>query len=359
MSFLFTLAATVLLIAPLPAQQPATVHAQLTTEAAPNGPRPALDRLQRSGQTAWLAYTIPTAKNLYIGGSSPRIAYLEGDHPWKSGNSDNLINTSEDHALLLFRIADHHVGKLRVESPSHTLDAAGLPILFLTGVSPESSLNLLQALALSSDPHANSNSEDHQLRDAAVFSISLHRSPATVPTLTTLADPSRDPDLREKAAFWLANSESPEAFATLQHLARTDTDPRFREKLTFDLTLIKQPAGPQPAAPQSAALAELIRMAHTDPAPNVRKQAQFWMGNLGGKRVTADLRASAESDPSEDVRRSAVFALSRLPEGEATPQLIRLAQTSRDPDVRKQAVFWLSQSTDPQALAYLTKLLEP
>ncbi len=350
MRFLSTLVTASLLIAPLGAQQPTTIHARLTAEAAPNGPRPALDRLEHSGQTAWLAYTIPTEKPITLGSRSSRVTYLEDDQQgnWKSGNSDNLANVPEDHALLLFRIADHRFGKLRVESPSRTLDAAGLPILFLTGVSPESSLDLLQSLALSSDPGS------HPLRDAAVFSISLHRSSATIPTLTSLAEPGHDPDLREKAAFWLANSHDPEAFATLQHLARTDADPRFREKLTFDLTLVKQPT-----TSQVAALNELIRMAHADPAPNVRKQAQFWMGTLGGKRITADLRSSAESDPSSDVRRSAVFALSRLPEGEATPQLIRLAQTSPDADVRKQAVFWLSQSEDPNALTFLTKLLQP
>ena len=335
---------TLLLVAPLlPAQQPSTVHAQLTTESAPNGPGPALERLEHSGRTAWLAYTIPTSTSFSVGQNSSRIAFLEDDHPWPSGETRTSTNTPEDHALLLFRVADHHVGKLRVESPSRTLDAAGLPILFLTGVSPESSLDLLQSLALSP------NSSDHHLRDAAVFSISLHRSPATIPTLTSLTDPTRDPELREKVAFWLGNSNDPAALATLQHLAETDPDPRFREKLTFDLTLGHHPA----------ALDELIRMAHADPSPQVRKQAQFWMSQIGGKRITADLRDSADSDPNTDVRKSAVFALSRLPADQATPQLIQIAQTSHDPEVRKQAVFWLGQSDDPNALAFLTKLLKP
>ena len=360
MRLLLSLTAAAILATHLPAQQPTVVHAQLTAEAAPNGPRPVLGRLERSGQTAWLAYSIPTNDKVYLGNHSQTISYLESENAnWSSGSQNDSSNPAEDHVLLLFRIANHHIGKLRVESASRTLDAGGLPVVFLTGVSPEQSLETLQALAL--DPAAR------PLRDSAVFAVSLHRSPSTVPTLVTLAAPGRDPELREKAAFWLGVSKDPAAFPVLQRFARTDPDPRFREKLAFDLTLVKedaeQPAsqkaaGPELPHPKPAALDELIRMAHADSAPEVRKQAQFWMATLGGQRVTANLRAAAEADPNQDVRRSAVFALSQLPAGQATPQLIHLAKTSRDPEVRKQAVFWLGQFSDPSALDYLTALLK-
>ena len=81
----------------------------------------------------------------------------------------------------------------------------------------------------------------------------------------------------------------------------------FARKLTFDLTLTKDPQG----------LTELIRMAHEDASPQVRKQAQFWMANKGGKKVVADLREATSNDPDTDVRKAAVFALSRLPGDEA------------------------------------------
>lgn len=333
----------------LPAQQPSVVHAQLTTEAAPAGPQPALDHLTRSGQVAWLAYSIPTAKPFHSGSQNVATAFLEGDGSWRSSGSYSDNTTAQDHALVLFRVAGHHLTKLRVEDPTRTLDAGGLRLVLLTGVSPEQSISTLKALALA----PASDSSARQLRDTAVFLISLHRSASTIPTLAAFTDPARDPELREKSAFWLATSSDPEAFHVLQQLARTDSDASFRSKLTFDLTLVKHGDTLRPEA-----LNELIRMAHSDGSPEVRKQAQFWMGTLGGERVTADLRAAAESDPNQDVRRSAVFALSRLPAGEATPELIHVAQTSNDPDTRKQAVFWLGQSSDPKALDYLTALLK-
>jgi HEAT repeat protein len=60
-------------------------------------------------------------------------------------------------------------------------------------------------------------------------------------------------------------------------------------------------------------------MAHEDASPQVRKQAQFWMANKGGKRVTEDLRTIATNDPNEQIRKSAVIALSRLPSGRPLP----------------------------------------
>jgi HEAT repeat protein len=99
-------------------------------------------------------------------------------------------------------------------------------------------------------------------------------------------------------------------------------------------------------------------MAHEDASPQVRKQAQFWMANKGGKRVTEDLRTIATNDRNEQIRKSAVIALSRLPSGKAAAQLIAVSDSSNDPIVRRQAIFWLGQSNDPRALEYLTKLLK-
>ena len=251
----------------------------------------------------------------------------------------------QDHAVLLLRLAGGTVDKLRLENPDRPLDAGGLRFVWLSGIAPDDSVATLRSIVLAGVGSVS--------RDAALFAIAVHHTPSALPALIGFTSPNIAPAIREKAAFWLANQGGTEGFATIQRLVREDVDAAFREKLAFDLTLVRQPEGLQPAA-----LEELIRMAHADGSPQVRKQAQFWMANLGGKRVTADLRAAVAADPDRDVRRSAVFALSRLPSGEATTQLIEVAQTSNDPEVRKQAIFWLGQSTDPKALAYLTRLLQ-
>ena len=335
----FPLAAFVLSLAArsTPAEPLHIVHAQRTSSAA--SLRDVVTHLEQASQTTWIAWTVPTRGGVTLGSGDDSVAYLE--HGNERNNSYNHgARHTDDHAVLLLRVAARSLTELRIESPTRTLDAADLPVVELTGITAEQSLEDLRSLTVAT--------ENSHVRDSLVLAISLHGSPATVPTLASLTTATNPVDLREKACFWLGNSTDAAAFATLQHLARTDPDPKFREKLPFDLTLSKQ----------APATEELIRMAHEDPAPEVRKQAQFWMAHLGGNRIVADLRDSAASDQDTDVRKSAVFALSQLPADQATPQLIHVAQTNNNPEIRKQAVFWLGQSSDPNALAFLTKLLE-
>ncbi len=77
-------------------------------------------------------------------------------------------------------------------------------------------------------------------------------------------------------------------------------------------------------------------MAHEDASPQVRKQAQFWMANKGGKKVSEDLRTIATNDPNEQIRKSAVFALSET-SGDEDYCLgeIAVADSSKDPMVRR------------------------
>jgi hypothetical protein len=58
-----------------------------------------------------------------------------------------------------------------------------------------------------------------------------------------------------------------------------------------------------------------------------------------------------------EVRRHAVFALSQRSHDEAVPALIRIARTNPDPELRKTALFWLGQSEDPRALDLFEEIL--
>lgn len=322
------------------AQQPEIVHAQLTTQAANRGLGAELESLKRANVPVWVGYTIPAVSKFQSGWNSDRVAYLEGDSHDSGRPSTATDSASQDHAVVLLRIAGGSFQKLRIEGRDRQIDAGGLRFVWLTNIAPADSIGALKAIATAND--------SKRLRDSAVFAIALHQSDDATPALVALAAPGQDLELREKSAFWLASERGSDGFLAIQRFARDDADPNFREKITFDLTLSKEPA----------AMNELIRMAHSDASPQVRKQAQFWMATRGGKQVAGDLRHATESDPDRQVRKQAVFALSRLPGEEAATQLIQVAGTSRDPEVRKQAVFWLGQSDDPRALEYLTKLLK-
>jgi hypothetical protein len=66
-------------------------------------------------------------------------------------------------------------------------------------------------------------------------------------------------------------------------------------------------------------------MAHEDTLPQVRRRAQFWSANKGGKKVTDYLRTIATNDPNEQIRKSAVFARSRLASDEAATRAPRIS----------------------------------
>lgn len=58
-----------------------------------------------------------------------------------------------------------------------------------------------------------------------------------------------------------------------------------------------------------------------------------------------------------EVRKSAIFALSQRRSDEAITSLIRVVRTNPDPELRKAAMFWLVQSKDPRALELIEELL--
>jgi HEAT repeats len=57
------------------------------------------------------------------------------------------------------------------------------------------------------------------------------------------------------------------------------------------------------------------------------------------------------------VRRQAIFALAQRSTNEGVPALIRIARSNPDPELRKTALFWLSQSEDPRAIALFEEIL--
>jgi hypothetical protein len=67
--------------------------------------------------------------------------------------------------------------------------------------------------------------------------------------------------------------------------------------------------------------------------------------------IAGDVRGDRE------VRKQAVFALSQRSANEGVPALIRIARTNPDPELRKTALFWLGQSEDPRALNLFEEIL--
>jgi HEAT repeat protein len=276
---------------------------------------------------------------------------LENDHNWTSGTTKGDNQTGGTVKLegarqlvVLFRLEERRVDRIRVASEDCALDAGGLPFLWLTGVKPAESVALLTTYVQGAE---FSRHEHHNVGSGALTAIALHADASADQAMESFISPDQREELRKQAAFWLGVARGKEGFNTLLRMAKNDPSSDVRAHVTFALSVSHEPG----------AIDEMIRMAHDDTSSHVRGQALFWLAQKAGKKAAATITGAIENDPDTDVKKKAVFALSQLPKDEGVPKLIEVAETNRNPEVRKQAMFWLGQSNDPRALKFFEEIL--
>jgi HEAT repeat protein len=246
--------------------------------------------------------------------------------------------------VVLYRLQGKQAVKIRVASDNCTLDAGGLPFVWLTGVkSPDSVAQLATYVRGSEfDDHG-----DHGLGNGALTAIALHADASADQALESFVKADQREGLRRQTAFWMGAARGKAGLASLQRMAKTDPSSDVRAHVAFALSV----------SHESGALGEMIRMAHDDTSSHVRGQSLFWLAQKAGKKAVGTITGAIENDPDTDVKKKAVFALSQLPKDEGVPKLIEVAQTNHNPEVRKQAMFWLGQSNDPRALQFFERVL--
>jgi HEAT repeat protein len=246
--------------------------------------------------------------------------------------------------LVLLRAENKRVMKIRVVSEDCELDAGGLPFVWLSGVKPAESVELLESFVRAGDFNAR---DGERTTHQALTAIALHADASADRALESFTRPEHVASLRKQAAFWLGSAREKAGLAVLQRLVKTETDTDVRQHLTFALSVSQEPE----------ALPELIHMARDDGSTHVRGQALFWLAHKAGRKAMGALTEAIENDPDTEVKKKAVFALSQMPKEDGVPKLIEVAQNNRNPAVRKQAMFWLGQSHDPRAVAFFEKVL--
>ncbi len=246
--------------------------------------------------------------------------------------------------VVLFRLEAKQVVRIRVASEDCTLDAGGLPFVWLTGVKLAESVTLLTTYVQGAEFERH---DHHNIGNGALTAIALHADASAEKAMESFIAPEQREELRRQAAFWLGAARGKEGLNALQRMAKNDPSSDVRAHVAFALSVSHEPG----------AIDEMIRMAHDDSSSHVRGQALFWLAQKAGKKAVSTITGAIENDPDTDVKRKAVFALSQLPKDEGVPKLIEVAQTNRNPEVRKQAMFWLGQSNDPRALEFFEKVL--
>jgi len=259
-----------------------------------------------------------------------------------SGNDGRAPNTpmrleGPTALVVLVRVENSQVDRIRVTSPDCSLDAGGLPFYWLNAVPVDESLAWLK-----SEVGANQ-------MESAILAISLHTGPAADRVLDDLTASTQPERVRERTSFWLGTNRGARGVDVLKRMLANDPNTHVREQVVFALSVSRDPAG----------LATLLDAAKNNKDPQVRSKALFWLARKAANKQVRDLIANAVvNDPDHNVKEQAVFALKEMPDDQGIPLLIDVAKNNPDAGVRKRAMFWLGQSKDPRALDFFTQVLK-
>lgn len=333
------------LAVPLTAQTPQVANAKLETGSAAAGLEAAV---RQAGQgPAWIGWTVPIVegknynccwnhdgdwKNL-----KRTACKLEGkNQSW--GSTDDEKRPVDPNLLVLVRVQNGEIEKVRGFSLTCPLDAGGRRFVWLGSARPEESVNLLAKTA---------KKGSRNLDDEALSTLAFHRNARADEVLEEMASAPNPGKTREQALFWLGQSRGERGARFLTRVIESDPDDDIREKAIFSLSQSESPG----------AADTLIRVSRDDRSAKVRGEALFWLAQMDDPKAPDAILQAIRKDPAMEVRKKGVFALSQLEDGRGVPLLVQVGKETKDREIRKEALFWLAQSDDPEALKYLDRVL--
>ena len=348
------------------AQQPRVQNGTVSTQPAGSPFVQSFRSLVSSASdVTWIGYAVPVTDGervmccfnsgtTYIDGTATNVSGCCGLCRLENSSGTTMSTRSQpvspagvvklegsDRMIVMFRIENRAVERVRVFSEDCQLDGGGRAVRWLENVRPSDSIVLLESLVGAQGEPRN------RVNDGAITAIAMHGDPAADASLDRLIAQSQPESVRKKVTFWLGNSRGQHGFQTLQRVLRDDPSIEVRKGAIFGLTQSKVPQ----------AVDTLIATARNDPEPRLRSEALFWLAHKAGEKAAATIADRIDQDPNTDVKKKAVFALSQLPKDEGVPLLIKVARSNSNPEVRKQAMFWLGQSKDPRATDFFAEVL--
>ena len=315
---------------PMAAQPKLLVNAQLDSRSAAAGLEPTFRAaVAAQPQPAWIAYSVPSVR-----------VFMGCDYVRDGWNQPGVIHLEPpDHAVILFRVDQGAVERIRTLSPDCEIDAGNLPVHWLNDVKPAESVALLDGFA----------KQRERYQDGAMNAIAMHSDPAAEAALMRFIATDQPESIRLRAVSWFEPSRGRQhGFEVLKNLIANDPNERVRERAISTLGSSKE----------SEATDLLIAYAQKDPNSRTRAAAVSTLNRRSGANVLNALKTIIENDPDNNVRRRAISTLQQMPDGEGVPLLIQFAKTTKDNEVRKQAMNSLGQSRDGRAMAFFEEVLK-
>jgi hypothetical protein len=208
--------------------------------------------------SGWVGWSIPARDGRFVACA----CRLDSDNIniTTTGNDDD-VRLAVDHHDVLLRLTDHRLDRLRLFTPTCSLDASGQTIYWIDGVPPNESIDFLRTLATTGSSRVHSQ---------ALLALAMHAG-----ATDTLIDLARhgSHELRGKALFWLSQQAGEKAAAVLKG-AVEDPDDGIRNKAVFGISQL----------PNDESIPLLIELTRHRSA-SVRKKALFWLGQKNDPRA--------------------------------------------------------------------------
>jgi hypothetical protein len=172
--------------------------------------------------------------------------------------------------VILVRVEDGRIDRVRTVGASCPLDAGGLPFVTVNAVPAAESLAWLRALVDTTAP-----AQPRRLADSAIHAMARHADPATVPMLLELARHHAEPRVRGGALVALAQTAGRRVAPDLTGAIDNDPDTEVKKKAVFAVSQL----------PKDEAVPLLIKIAREHKNNDVRRQAMFWLGQSKDPRA--------------------------------------------------------------------------
>jgi HEAT repeats len=238
------------------------VNAQLTSRQATRGLDAEIQSAAAQNVPSWIAY---------------RVATVRG--PQHMCNSNNWTSTKvmlepATELTVLVRVENSRIDRIQTATPDCEVDAGGLPVLWLEGISPAQSAAWLTAQIKSADTAAQ---RSPKIVDSALRALIWHPDDDPINTVVALAREDRRPYVRSQALFWLSQRAGQQAVGAIRNAIDNDPETEVKRKAVFALSQL----------PKDEGVPMLIEIARNNRNREVRRQAMFWLGQSKDPRAVS------------------------------------------------------------------------
>lgn len=242
-----------------------------------------VDAVAAKGGVAWVEYRVPM-----VGGSRRMCCFdsaaargadccgrcrLEGRDGVVLNNSNQpepaaarIVVEPPSEMRVFARVENRSVTRLRIFSLDCDVDADGVTVTTLSGISADDSVAWLAALIRSGGDPATI---------PALSALALHPGDAAGKVLIALARSDQRPRIRSQALFWLSQRAGDEALKTIGSAVGDDPEIEVKRRAVFALSQL----------PSGEGVPMLIDLARNHRLPEVRRQAMFWLGQSRDQRA--------------------------------------------------------------------------